>query len=81
MLDQERAHFTEHADEWMAEHRGSFVVIKGEALVGFFPTLDDALAAGARAFGLESFLVRQLGVAEEPVSVPALTLGLLGAHP
>ena len=80
MLDLERAYYAKHSAHWADEHAGRFVVVKGETLVGTFATLDEALAAGARNFGLEPFLVRQLGVAPEPVSVPALTLGLLGAH-
>ena len=79
MLDCERAYFEIHVGEWLADHHGEFVVVKGETVVGYFATHDDALAAGARAFGLSPFLVRQVGLAPEPVSIPALTLGILGA--
>ena len=75
MLDRERAYFDAHSAEWLAEQSGAFVVVKDESVIGFFATHDEALAAGARAFGLAPFLVRQVGVAPEPVSVPALTTG------
>jgi hypothetical protein len=81
MLETERAYFSVHAKEWASQAPGSFVVVKGEELVGTFSTLDEALAAGAHRFGLQPFLVRQLGVAPERITIPALTLGLLSANP
>ena len=81
MLDQERRFYAIHASDWEKAHPGKFVVVKGEALVGFFDGLDEALAAGAAKFGLTSFLVRQLGANVEAVQIPALTLGLLRADP
>jgi hypothetical protein len=38
------------------------------------------LSEGARRFGLDSYLIRQVEESEEPVSIPALTLGILGAN-
>ena len=81
MLDRERAYFSQNDSAWAAAHPGRFVVVKDETLVGTFASLDEALAAGASRFGLQPFLVRQLGVKPEPVSIPALTLGLLRADP
>jgi hypothetical protein len=81
MLDEERRFYAAQADEWAKAYPRKFVVVKGEEVVGFFDTLDEALTAGASKFGLTSFLVRQLGANVEAVQVPALTLGLLRAHP
>ena len=81
MLDRERAYFAAHADEWATEKHGRFVVVKDETLVGTFGTLEEALAAGGHRFGLQPFLVRQLGAPPERITVPALTLGLLRADP
>ena len=87
MLDEERRFYAAQADEWAKAYPRKFVVVKGEEVVGFFDTLDEALTAGASKFGLtsflrgEPFLVRQLGANVEAVQVPALTLGLLRAHP
>lgn len=81
MLDKERKYFVAHADEWARSYPGRFLVVKGEELIGDFATIDEALAAGANRFGLQSFLVRRAGEKEETVSIPALSLGLLGANP
>ena len=79
MLDKERAAFARHADEWGRIHPGKFAVVKDDQLAGVFDTIDDALASGARAYGLTPFLVRQLGQPPERISIPALTMGLLNA--
>ncbi len=77
MLEQERQLYDAHAAEWTREHPGKFVVVKNDEVVGFFDTLDEALAAGGSRFGLQSFLARRVGEVQETVSVPALSLGLL----
>jgi hypothetical protein len=81
VLEQERAFYTAHEAEWMAAHPSRFVVVKGERLLGAFDSIEEALAAGAAAFGPQSFLVRRLGEEPTEVNVPALTLGLLRANP
>ena len=81
MLDKERTFYAAHLQEWAKTRPGKFAVVKDEGLVGFFDSLDEALSVGASRFGLSSFLVRQVGLAEETVTVPALTLGLLRADP
>lgn len=80
LLDAERAFYAEHMSEWTPEHSNQFVVIKDVNVLGFYSTIDDALAAGASQFGLESFLVRQVGVDEQTLTIPALTLGLFSAN-
>lgn len=81
MLERERAFYGAHEVEWAAAHPGRFVVVKGEQMLGVFDTMEDALAAGAASFGLDSFLVRKLGQKPDEVNIPALTLGLLRANP
>lgn len=81
MLDKERAYFAANAEGWTREYAGRFAVVKDEVLIGTFASFDEALAAGAHRFGMQPFLVRQLGAAPQAVSVPALTLGLLRADP
>lgn len=77
MLDKERKFYDAHVQEWATRSPGSFVVVKEEELVGIYPTMDAALSAGAERFGLQSFLVRELGVEPEVVYIPALIHGLL----
>jgi hypothetical protein len=81
MLEQERHYYAANEPEWLKTDAGRFVVVKGEDLVGVYASQDEALAAGAARFGLSSFLVRRIGDGEQTVTVPALTLGLLRAHP
>jgi len=79
-LVRERQYFSEHLAELIAQHLGKFVVIRDDELIGTFNTIEDALAEGARRFGLTPFLVRQVTNAEEKeINIPALTLGILRA--
>jgi hypothetical protein len=75
MLDAERKTFVDRHGELLAEHSGKFVVIKGDQLIGAFDTIDNALVEGARRFGLQPFLVRQVTqTVSDTVDIPALTL-------
>ena len=58
---------------------GQFVVIRGEELVGIFSSESQALSEGARRFGREPYLVRQVRDQEHVYSNPALSLGILRA--
>ena len=80
MLDKERQLFSDKHAELVSQHLGQFVVIKDETVIGAFNTMDEALAEGARRFGLQPFLVRQVTESiNETVDIPALTLGILRA--
>jgi len=81
MLDTERAYYSENVEDWKRRFPGKFVVVKGRELIGAFSSMEEALTAGAARCGLDSFLVRLVGESEKEVSIPALTLGLLGANP
>lgn len=81
LLERERTFYTAHETEWLTAHPGRFVVVKGERLLGAFDSMQEALAAGAAAFGLRSFLVRRLGEKQADINIPALSLGLLRADP
>ena len=79
MLEDERRYYQAHVDEWLSRYPGKFVVVRGEELVGAFDTIGEALAEGARRFGLTPFLVRRVERTPEKVTIPALALGLLHA--
>ena len=81
MLEVERAYFDRSIADLQVRFPGKFVVIKGEEVIGDFNTIQEALAEGARRFGLEGFLVRQVGAPQKAISIPALTLGILRANP
>jgi len=60
-LSDERAFFQQHKLEWMAEHRGEFILLGKQVFGGFYKTHGEAMKAGIRMFGLVSpFLVEQI---------------------
>src|SRR5437867_868935 len=81
MLDVERQYYEENLSSLLENYRGRFVVIKDHTVVGPFNTIEEALEEGARLYGLQSFLARQVGEAPRVISNPALSLGLLHADP
>jgi hypothetical protein len=55
--------------EWLKTHRGEFVVIKSDELLGFFGDFHTAYSSGAEKYGIGAdFLVKRL-VMQEPVFV------------
>ena len=80
MLDKERSFFSQHHDELRSKYPDKFVVVKDESVVGAFPTHEEALEFGAREFGLQSFLIRNVNQPDDlEITVPALALGILRA--
>lgn len=59
-LDTERQVFERNLAAWRKSHLGEFVLIKNDAIVGFFPTLDEAFNSGVSRFGVEPFFVQQI---------------------
>lgn len=79
MLDIELAFYEEQRADLLARHAGMFALVKGRELIGVFNTIEEALGEGARRFGLDSYLIRQVAATEPEVRVPAYTLGILKA--
>jgi hypothetical protein len=47
--------------DWLPQHSGHYVVVKGRDVLGFYPGFVDAYSAGARAWGPNTdFLVKQV---------------------
>ena len=80
-LEPELKFFAENKTKLTKAHFGKFVLVKGSELIGVFDNAETALAEGAKRFGTDSFLVRQLNPDEKDIYIPALALGLLHAHP
>lgn len=80
-LEEELQFFADNRADWQKVHAGKFVLVKGRELLGTFDTSDAAIAEGAKRFGSQSFLVRQVNAADESIYIPALALGLLYANP
>jgi hypothetical protein len=66
-LEREMETYREKLPE-LVQHEGKYVLIRGDAVADVFATYEDALRQGYRAFGLDSFLVKQIH-AVEPVKV------------
>lgn len=65
-LKTELAVFEQHKQEWLRSNPGSFVVITGTRIEGFYDDYASAFRAGVCAGISGSFLVKQV-CAEEPV--------------
>lgn len=81
MLDTERQFFEQNREDLLRKFPGKFIVIKEQQILGSFESIEDALAGGAREYGLTSFLVRRTDQVPEDAAIPALMLGLLRADP
>jgi len=79
-LETELAYFEENRAELLARYLGKFVLVKGTKLVGTFDSAEAAYDAGVSAFGLESFLIREVELVETVASIPGLYAGVLPAE-
>ena len=79
MLRVELQFYEEHRAELLARHHGQFALVVGDALIGAFPTLATAYAAGIERFGNVPMLIRQVLPVDPAYKVPAYTQGLLRA--
>jgi len=60
-LNDELTFFHEHKQEWMAEHRGEFILLGKQVFGGFYKKHGEAMKAGIRMFGpVRPFLVEQI---------------------
>ena len=61
--------------KFLGRHRGLYVLIKGDEVLGPYPTAETAYDDGLQRFGLEPFLVKQV-LDEDPVAyVPMFSIG------
>jgi hypothetical protein len=61
--------FEAHLPGWL-DREGQHVLIKGEEVVGFFSTRDEALMTGYTRFGIVPFLVKQIAPVEPVYNLP-----------
>jgi hypothetical protein len=60
-LSDELTFFHQHKREWLAEHRGEFILLGKHTFGGFHKTHTEAMKAGIRMFGpVSPFLVEQI---------------------
>ena len=59
--------YAAHKEEFLENHSGEYVVVKGTCVLGFFQSWEVAFRTGVQAFGVrEDFLVKRV-LAREPV--------------
>lgn len=80
MLEKELAFYESKRNELLAHYENKFVLIKGNELIDFFTSMQEAYNEGVKRFGTEPFLVKRVS-REEPIEkLPALTLGIINAR-
>ncbi|HCU25968.1 MAG TPA: hypothetical protein DF383_13200 [Deltaproteobacteria bacterium] len=80
-LEIELAYYESKKTDFLKSYEGKYLLIKGKEFIGSYDTAETAFNAGVEKFGAEAFLVRRITQEPEIVKIPALTLGLLHAHP
>lgn len=65
-LNREQAVYEANLSEWLSEHEGEYVLIKGDQVEGFHDSRDKALDAGYARFGIGSLFVKQV-LPSEPI--------------
>lgn len=76
ILKEELAFFAEEKEELLRKYPGQFALIKDRALVGVFPTREQAYTRGVESFVTEPFLIKQIVEKETTEQVPLLAFGL-----
>jgi hypothetical protein len=64
-LQQEYQFFLSHLDDFIPNHLNEFVLIKGEQIVNFFKSYEDALKEGLTQFGNVPFFIKIVKKEEE----------------
>jgi hypothetical protein len=77
-LEAEMALFESRRNEWLKEHEGRFVLIKGDEF-SFFDSDEEAYRAGVDKWGNEPILIKQVLPEDMIEDSPALLYGLLNA--
>jgi hypothetical protein len=73
-LNREQAVYEADLPRWVQEHEGAHVLIKGDEVVGFYETRDEALATGYARFGVVPLFVKQVAPSEPVHHIPNVLL-------
>ncbi len=79
-FELEQKYYDEHREELLQHHEGKIALIVKEQLVGVFDRQEDAYEAGIAKFGNVPLFIKRVQRDEPRVSIPAMTLGLIGAR-
>jgi hypothetical protein len=73
-LRREQAVYEAQQRRWLRGHEGEHVLIKGDEVLGFFATRDEALVVGYARFGVVPLFVKQVVAAEPIENIPDVIL-------
>jgi hypothetical protein len=66
VFERELEYYAQHKATYLEQFPGLFVLIKGDRMLGPFPSAESAYTTGLHTFGLVPFLVKQV-LKREPV--------------
>ena len=69
-LNREQAVFDANVAHWAPDHEGKHVLIKGDDVVGFYESRDEALAVGYSRFGVVPLFVKRVSTSEPVHHIP-----------
>jgi hypothetical protein len=79
-FEREQKFYDQHKAELLRHHLGKFVLIVGEELIGAYDEQEAAYRVGIERFGNVPLFIKLVEAQDPTVSLPALTLGLIGAR-
>lgn len=68
-LSLEIEFYEAHKTEWLENHRGEFIALKGTDVLGFFASFHEAYYAAAETYGVETDVLIRRMLLKEPVFV------------
>src|SRR5690349_21576017 len=69
-LSREEAAFQRERERLVRDHLGQIALIRGDQVVGVFPTADEALVEDYRRFGFVRMICRTITAKDEPIFIP-----------
>lgn len=79
LLAREIAFYEANRSRYTRAALGKFVLIKGDTEIGIYDRAEDAYAEGARRFGNQPMLLREITLQPKVFTAPALFSGLMNA--
>jgi hypothetical protein len=69
-LNREQAVYEANLAQWLPDHEGEYVLIKGDRVHSFYDSRDEALTVGYSRFGIGPLFVKQVSPSETVYHIP-----------
>ena len=77
-LEEGERWFEQNRKELLAKHKGKWIVVHDQKLIGIYDSFKEAFTKGIEATGSEGILVREVTEKDEPIDLSInIALGLL----